>query len=92
MSASRSVIVLGGSGFIGSAVVSAAVAAGFHVTALARSDAVAGGQMLGDLLGGDMGGGGCEGGDSAAATGAAGIGVAGSGVAPTDVSRPPRRG
>lgn len=41
MSTSRSVVVLGGSGFIGSAVVSAAVAAGFGVTALARSSASA---------------------------------------------------
>jgi len=39
MSVSRSVMVLGGSGFIGQAVVSAAVTAGLRVLALARSDA-----------------------------------------------------
>lgn len=38
MSVPHSVVVLGGSGFIGQAVVSAAVAAGLRVVALARSD------------------------------------------------------
>jgi len=38
MSIPRSVVVLGGSGFIGQAVVPAAVAAGIHVLAVARSD------------------------------------------------------
>lgn len=41
MSASRSVLVLGGSGFIGQAVVTAAVAAGLRVSALARSESSA---------------------------------------------------